>query len=114
MSGFSLFEVLLSLFLLSFMLLEMDVTQWHAMHKANEAHDFSVATLQIKSFVQLPASVREQYFSLWNQQNREILPKGRGVWTGDEVVVMWGDTKIEDCQETKAGLSGCIKLKTVG
>jgi prepilin-type N-terminal cleavage/methylation domain-containing protein len=81
-TGFTLIEVLLSLFILSLCLLGLDAMQLSALHAAKNAYDFSVAAAQISNMHERMLALNNQSFTQelekWNQQNHSVLLKGQG------------------------------------
>jgi len=95
-SGFSLIEVLVSLLLLSFILLSFDSAEIAAFQKTRDAYYFSIAINQLNSMkerfrVFKNHSELEQEIKLWNLQNQEILPKGKGTVTAQQIKINWGN-----------------------
>lgn len=99
-AGFSLIEVLISLIILAFILLGFDALQIHALRENQRAYFITVATNQLFS---LAEQLRESDNSTdvtsivteWNNQNKEVLPEGRGIISGNFpdywITIFWGN-----------------------
>lgn len=118
-SGFSLIEVLVSIFLMSCILMCLN-----AMHIANTratktAYYFSVASAQLSTMTELLYSLNgvdhSKYFIVWNKQNKKVLPQGRGeisgVFPNFVLTLFWGKITNHPCSINKISLSGCIRLE---
>lgn len=86
-AGFSLIEVLISLVLISLVLLGFDVMQLYSLEKNRDAYYLSAAQNQLASFANQLRNLNsstdlKKQISLWNRQNKEILPLGKGSVTG--------------------------------
>ena len=95
-SGFSLIEVLVSLLLLSFILLSFDAAEIVAFRKSRDAYYFSIAVNQLNAMkerlrVFKNHSGLEQQIELWNLQNQEVLPQGKGIVTEQQIKINWGN-----------------------
>lgn len=115
--GISLIEILISLLILSLMLFGLDVMQFTALREAKAAYYFSVAMQQLKNRIEQlnEGEDSKEQFLIWNQQNHEVLPQGRGEEKGYgltyEVSIFWGDDhRMQDCDEDKIGQSGCLHV----
>lgn len=96
--GFSLIEVLVSLLLLSFILLSFDATQLFAMRKNRDAYFHTLAVNQLSSFSELlkilqghEALIPHQ-LAIWNEQNKKMLPYGKGEIKEGFIIVSWGES----------------------
>lgn len=121
MKGFSLFELCISLFILSCMLLGTDMLLYRASYQSQSALYFHLATSQIHNITERLRIVKNQQglaeqISQWNNQNKFLLPKGEGTIIGlfpiYKVNIYWGGRK-KPCQENRKGLSGCITTMLV-
>lgn len=86
-SGFTLIEVLISLFLLSLILLGLDAMEVFALRENRAAFYFLTAENQIDAMVERLYALNTQenlaeQVSIWNQQNQEVLPLGTGSVSG--------------------------------
>ena len=123
-AGFTLLEVLISLFLLSLLLLGLDAMQLTALHQAKSAYYFSVASEQLHSMRERLQVIKgenvEVWQQAWNEQNRVLLPHGVGKiqGTAPEFVlsIFWGNKTSDVCDRNKIGQSGCLTsaIKIVG
>lgn len=118
--GVSLLEVLISLFILSFILLGLDAMEITALRDCRVAYYFTIATQQIQNIHErLYALKDKQSFSeqidVWNKQNQELLPNGRGEVTGKypafTATIFWG--QINSCHQISIGQSGCLQEKII-
>lgn len=117
-SGVSLIETLISLFILSLLLLGFDAMQITALKEAKSAYYYSVATQQLNVMTErLRALSKNNYndqFTIWNQQNQEVLPQGKGLITGYypdfNLAIFWGNGVLQECIKNKIGQSGCLHL----
>ena len=86
-SGVSLIEILISLFIISIMLFGLDAMQLTALREVKAAYYVTVATEQITSMRERLIVARNKNITpqivIWNKQNNEILPHGRGAVTGE-------------------------------
>ena len=109
--GFSFIEVLVSLLLLSLILLCFDAAELFSLRTTQEAYYFNVATHQLNAMTERLIALAdhhglEQQIVIWDAQNKEILPKGRGKVEGRFpdywVSVCWGKS---ECLKEKIELS---------
>lgn len=113
--GFSLIEILISLFILSVMLLGLDALQLSTMQYTQTSYYLAAARQQAKSMGEWLRAYRVADAGMlerWNQQNAEMLPQGQGVVTGSwpayKIAILWGGE--QSCEKTKLGKSGCYFL----
>ena len=118
-NGFTLLEVLVSLFILALLLLGLDAVQMKALHSVKSAYYFSVATEQLNSMLERLQTTHYQnnidsLQLLWNEQNKRVLPQGRGTISlappNVVLTIYWG--KIANCDRDKIGQSGCVRVTT--
>jgi hypothetical protein len=117
-SGLSLIELLISLLILSLVLLGFDAMQWSALHDARESYFFSIAEGQIYSVIErLHAHPRAldlpQQRVLWNRDNQELLPAGKGYISGSypsyQITLFWGEkTNKQVCPQINSGILNCL------
>ncbi len=115
--GFTLLEVLISLFLLTFILLGFDEMEIYSLRQTRATYYFHLATQQLNSMIErlqtvgMYSSVTEQ-IEIWNMQNQQLLPEGQGEVIGSypnyTLIIFWGNA-LHSCPEIKIGRSGCIK-----
>lgn len=119
MQGFTLLEVLISLFLLSLILLGTSAMQFVAQREARSAFYLAVAMEQISSMQSWLLVAKNdllvEQIDKWNRQNRQVLPNGYGTVFGDyphyQINLFWGKQEKE-CNKSKVGLSGCLQINT--
>jgi prepilin-type N-terminal cleavage/methylation domain-containing protein len=119
-SGFTLLEVLISLFILSLLLLGLDAAETQALRQAKAVYYFNVAREQLNSMVeQLQTTQGAEFANIeakWNEQNKQILPQGKGQISKQLpqfiLSIFWGENIDASCQRNKIGLSGCLRLIT--
>lgn len=117
-TGTTFIEVLISLFIISFILLGMVALQLVSLQKSKSAYYFSVAAEQMISMKERIYSMSEpeidNQFLIWNKQNQDLLPQGRGVISGRFptylISIFWGNTNETECIKSKTGPSGCLSL----
>ncbi|OGT45203.1 MAG: hypothetical protein A3E83_07990 [Gammaproteobacteria bacterium RIFCSPHIGHO2_12_FULL_41_20] len=89
-----------------------------SLYKSESAYYFQIATQQLNNAMGRLQSVGdsagvEEQIIIWNNENKKLLPYGRGVITGVfpvyTVSVYWGDKSIQDCSALVVGLSGCLR-----
>lgn len=97
-SGFSLIEVLISLLILSVILLGFDTMQVKALRENENAYLFTVAENQLNSMAErLYANgvLSGAVIARWNEQNKLLLPHGKGSITGSypnyTIALFWGE-----------------------
>lgn len=115
----SLIEVLISIFILSCILLGVNAMQVLALREAKSAYYFDVAMQQIHVITErlnvIKNSNIDQALVVWNQQNAQVLPNGKGVVRGEyplfDIVIFWGKySHLVTCKKNQIGLSGCLSL----
>lgn len=97
MSGFSLLEVLLALFILSFCILGMVGLQTSAMRHTQDAYFRSVATVQIANLAErslIGDLIPANEITDWKQAAAALLPNGAGSYndglkTSKEIALSW-------------------------
>lgn len=117
--GFTLIEVLISLLLLSFILFGFEAMEIASTRSLHATYYFHVASNQVISMTErLRAIGSHSYLNeevqIWNDQNKELLPKGEGTVTGHypvyTVSIYWGN-KVGLCHQIQFGEDGCIELQ---
>jgi hypothetical protein len=119
-SGSSLIEIIICLFILSLLLLGLDAMQLTSLREAKAAYYFSVATQQLNAMNERLHVVAEgnydEQLALWNRQNQQVLPQGRGTIEGDypsvNLAIFWGNGNkmAQECNKNKIGQSGCLQM----
>ncbi|HEX4045762.1 MAG TPA: prepilin-type N-terminal cleavage/methylation domain-containing protein [Gammaproteobacteria bacterium] len=119
--GLTLIEVLISLFILTFLLLGVHATQLFALQKAKSTYYFSVATQQLHNMmlrlkVMTIATDLSTQLTHWNQQNQQVLPQGNGTVQCDnatcQLTIFWGGESPLTCINNQIGSAGCIRVET--
>lgn len=111
----NLIEVLVSLFLLSLILLGMDGLGLYAMQENRNIWLFNLAVNQfinMSEIIKASGNLSTEQLERWNQENRMVLPHGRGEVTGEfpdyVITVYWGEGS-EACNKTQLGGAGCLR-----
>ncbi len=119
MKGFTLLEVLISLFLMSLILCELDAAQIYSIREGRNAYLFSTAINQINNASERLAALKthegwDQEYMIWNRENEALLPSGFGTVNGDFpnyiITIYWGKIS-HHCEKTQIGPSGCLMKK---
>lgn len=108
-------EIIVSLFIFSFLLLGIDALQINSLHKTEGIYYFSTAVEQIDAMVERLESTRgidqREQIEYWNKQNQKLLPQGRGEVTGSYpnyfLNLYWGSSSKQECIQNVIGKSGC-------
>jgi type IV pilus assembly protein PilV len=120
-NGFTLLEVLVSLFILSLLLLGLDAAQTKALQSAKSVYYFNVATEQLRSIMERLQAINtpndiNALQLLWDEQNARVLPQGRGEIDNSPplivITIHWGNN--HNCDRDQIGLSGCLRVSTKG
>lgn len=113
-TGFTLLEILISLFLLSLLLLSLNAMQLTAMRKAKAAYHYSVASEQLHSLAErlnaTAGQFRPQHLAIWNSQNKQALSNGHGLMRDGALIIFWGNYAENKCSRDTIGQSGCLQL----
>jgi type IV pilus assembly protein PilV len=94
-TGFTLLEILIALFILSFSLLGIAALQTSALHHAQDAYLRSVASVQAVNLAErsLAESITAEEINAWNVENATLLPDGTGVYKSltnyHKIIVSW-------------------------
>jgi type IV pilus assembly protein PilV len=97
--GFTLIEVLISLFIFSFILLGFNGVLLQTKRQAYAEYLYSIATQQIITMIERlnalgDANGIDDQLTIWNVQNKLLLPNGVGVIEGSypsyTVTLYWG------------------------
>lgn len=118
--GFSLFEVLISLSLVSLSLLTLQATEQATMCSIRAVHFFRQASLladNMSAYINAHHGDAGGYSSIWNEQIKEVLPEGRGIVTiinhHYQIIISWGGVSAERCNVTSVGIKGCLVVQKV-
>ncbi len=103
-SGLTLFEVLISLILLSLALLGLDGMELSALRLNHRAYFSALAEQQVHNLEERLRLVGAgeglgQQVAAWNQENSRILPRGSGRVSGHypeyQIALFWGEKREE-------------------
>jgi prepilin-type N-terminal cleavage/methylation domain-containing protein len=98
-SGFSLIEILISLFILSLLLLGFDAMELTSMRDSKTSYFFNVASIQMLAMTERLYALDqsqglEEQVAIWNKQNHALLPHARGIVSGQypfyQISLAWG------------------------
>lgn len=114
MLGFTLFEVLISLLLLTFAFLGVDAVFTTALHQERALQYTRQANLladNMNHYMAAHQGNHVDYDTIWKQQIETSLPQGRGEVESvrKEIHVSWGGVDLA-CQQQQFGISGCITM----
>lgn len=116
LAGFSLLEVLVSLLLISFILFGFDATEIVGLRMIRATYYFDIANHQLNNMVERLHIINNdsdllQQVTIWNSQNKTVLPHGIGDVAGHypfyQITIYWGNSK-SPCQQNQLGNSGCL------
>ncbi len=112
--GFTLLEVMVSVFLLALALLGLDAMQVAALRQSRGDDYFQQALLQANNmaeYLRAHHGENELYLTVWQQQLQHALPVGTGSVTSInsayQITIQWGEAK-RPCQHSQPGISGCV------
>ncbi len=113
----TLSEVLVSLLLLAILLLGIDALQLHAVRNLRTALYISTATHELTSISEQLRALkilqgRAAMIRAWQMELASVLPQGYGTVSGqypDYVVNIYWGAIAHHCQQTKVGVSGCLR-----
>lgn len=116
MTGTSLIEILISLFLLSLLLFGWDTIQISALQIMQGAYHFHIAQQQLLNIAETIKSnngIDANTINVWHQQNKQLLPHAQGKISGHypsfNIEVKWGNNPT--CEfHNPLGKSGCLQL----
>lgn len=104
-AGSSLIEIVISIFLLSFMVLGLETMQLTALRIAKENYFFALGMQQILNGIALNLDE----LNTWKEKNQTLLPNGLGEKLDHKITISWGGVSLL-CPKNKIGLSGCLSL----
>ena len=87
--GFTLLEVLLAMFILSFALLSITGMQLSALSHSRESYYYNLAVMQLNCMLErlranTSITARNNELQRWNQINTRLLPQGQGSYQCQE------------------------------
>lgn len=113
--GFTLLEVLISLFLLSLLLLGVTAAQVAALREARGAYYFQQARMlaeNMSEYLVVHGGDVSRYEQSWREQINQALPDASGTVSGSysdyRVVIQWGGMK--SCDKNLIGGAGCCVI----
>lgn len=115
--GYTLLEVVISLFLLSIAFLGLNVMHLRALHDIKTADYFVTANRQLINLKERLSTIQSdrelpEILNHWNQENRLSFPQGFGTVSGQfpdyDVTLFWGNKHIL-CTQNHIELSGCLR-----
>jgi prepilin-type N-terminal cleavage/methylation domain-containing protein len=113
-SGFTLFEVMVSLFLLSAALLGIFTVAATSLRKSRELDLYQQASRYSQNmavYLRVHHGDSSVYLDEWSSQIQSALVNGRGEVTGSypdyQIKITWGDSR-QNCEESRLGNAGCI------
>ena len=117
-TGFTLLEILISLFIFSLALLGLDAMQLTTLRQAKTTYYLSVTSVQLNAMAERLAATKGQQLlesqQHWNEHNKEVLPNGRGTIRGEyphvNLSLFWGAAREDACVKDKLGQAGCLHL----
>lgn len=116
--GFTLLEVLISLFLLSLALIGINSVQLSAIHQTRDAYHTQQALTfaqNMSTYLRAHHGEGGDYQAGWVAEVQSRLPQGRAIINGSyphyQISVLWGDRPPQICDKSKSGTSGCIVVK---
>ena len=118
LEGFTFIEIMISLLLVSFLLLALDASEFAALREAKNAYHQRVAMQQFNVILERLRALKGKNITDavkdWNQQNKKVLPAGRG-WVeaqneGFILSIFWGNTALQTCNQNQIGQTGCLRL----
>lgn len=116
-NGFSLLEIMISLFLLSIVLLGVDAAEVLLMRESRGIYYFnqaSVMAANMSEYLVAHNGDASGYEHKWQLKIAEILPISAGYVSGVKssyVVKVWWGGESRDCRQSKQGVKGCVVLK---
>ena len=113
-NGFTLFEVTISLFLLSIILLGVNAAQVKAYQQARALfyyHQANLFAANMAEYLTAHHGDVSGYMQRWHENITEILPSSNGKMAGNypsyRISIQWGGIQT-DCHHSKPGVTGCV------
>lgn len=116
-AGFSLIEVLISLFIFSFILLSFNAAALLALRENQRAYLLSLAASQLYSMGERLRTLEShqglaQQIAIWNQQNQKLLPFAQGYVEGSypiyKITLTWGEKNPHQQCDKKTVKINCL------
>lgn len=114
-NGFTLFEVLVSLLLLSIVMLGAEAILVKTLHHSRGLQSYQQALFlaeNMAEYLRAHHGESEPYYSQWQEQVAAHLVKGRAAINNQQIHIQWGD-EVDACVQ-KADVSGCLSLALAG
>ncbi|MFZ2314289.1 MAG: prepilin-type N-terminal cleavage/methylation domain-containing protein [Gammaproteobacteria bacterium] len=105
--GVSLIEVLISLFILSFLLLSLDAVQLLSFKNTQAVYSFNIALQRVD--ILLTHQDRDSYLAEWQEENKEYLPQAESLVLSDKVILIWGGMQ-GGCEHSVMEKAGCLNV----
>lgn len=115
-NGFTLLEIIISLFLLSIVLLGVDAAQVLVMRDSRGIYYFNQASVMAANMAEYLVAHHGDtsgYERKWQLKIAEILPISSGYVSRSQsshVVKVWWGGESRECRKTKQGVKGCVVL----
>lgn len=110
MSGFTLLEILISLFLLSLILLGLDAMELAALREAQTAYSFAVAAEQAKAISGRIRVKQGRDMTEWVQHLTNGKGSVRGNYPHQQIIIFWGAQEMHACEKDIIKKNGCLHL----
>jgi len=84
LNGFTLLEVLVSVFILILVFLGLEAMELIALHQSQMAYHLSIATCQLNNMTERLRAFQgregvEQEIEKWNKENKTVLPQSKSI-----------------------------------
>ena len=116
-NGFTLFEVTISLFLLSIILLGVNATQVKSYQQTRALFYYQQANIFVANMAEyliVHHGDASGYLQQWHENITQILPSSSGNVAGNfpsyRISIQWGGMQAE-CQHNQSGVAGCVLLE---
>lgn len=114
-SGTTFIEILISMLILSILLLGLDGMQIYSLRETKSSYYFAIAMQQVMNMQERLLTFQsekwQEQIAYWNEENKQVLPQGRGVLLSNGIAIFWGNTTNKECQQNKIGTSGCLHIQ---
>lgn len=113
--GTTFIEILISILMLSILLLGLDGMQIYSLRQTKASYYFAVAIQQLTNMQERLQAVEsekwQEQIAYWNEENKRVLPQGRGMVLSNAIVIFWGNVANNACEKNKIGASGCAHIQ---